>query len=116
MICHLDLMATVAAILGTKLPADAGVDSINILPLLLGEATSQPLREAIVHHTGSGKFAIRKGPWVLIFAPTGDDIGRKSGGVEQPIRNTARKGEGVDGVIGQVCDGGAQHERADAKE
>ena len=75
-ICHVDFLATIATILGTKLPAEAGVDSINILPLFLGDTVSQPLREAVVHHTGSGKFAIRKGPWVLILAPTGDDNGR----------------------------------------
>ncbi|HEV8060642.1 MAG TPA: arylsulfatase [Gemmataceae bacterium] len=76
LICHLDLMATVAAILGTNLPADAGVDSVNILPVLLGAMPLLPLRETVVHHTGGGKFAIRKGPWVLILAPSGDDNGR----------------------------------------
>ncbi len=76
LICHLDLMATVAAILGTNLPADAGVDSVNILPILLGATPLLPGRETVVHHTGSGKFAIRKGPWVLILAPSGDDNGR----------------------------------------
>ncbi len=72
-ICHVDLMATLAAILDVKLPADAGVDSVNILPALLGERRNEPLREATVHHSGQGKFAIRRGDWVLILAPTGDD-------------------------------------------
>jgi arylsulfatase A-like enzyme len=36
-IAHVDLMATVAAILGAQLPANAGEDSHNILPALLGE-------------------------------------------------------------------------------
>ncbi len=74
-ICHVDLMATVAAILGTPLPNDAGEDSVNILPALLGRPQDKPLREATVHHTGSGRFAIRQGPWVFIDAPTGDDNG-----------------------------------------
>jgi arylsulfatase A-like enzyme len=74
-ICHVDLMATVAAVLGAKLPDDAGVDSVNILPALLGERRDKPIREATVHHSGGGKFAIRKGPWVLILAATGDDNG-----------------------------------------
>lgn len=77
-ICHVDLMATLAALLDVKLPADAGVDSVNILPALLGEKRKAPLREATVHHSGQGKFAIRRGDWVLIFAPTGDD-NRKQG-------------------------------------
>ena len=59
-ICHVDLMATLAALLDVKLPADAGVDSVNILPALLGEKRKAPLREATVHHSGQGKFAIRR--------------------------------------------------------
>jgi len=76
-VCHVDLLATLAAVLGVKLPAEAGVDSVNILPALLGEKRAAPLREATVHHSGQGKFAIRKGDWVLIFAPTGDDNRRQ---------------------------------------
>ena len=71
-ICQTDLMATVAAIIGAKLPAHAGEDSYNILPALLSEKLDRPLREATVHHGGSGKFAIRQGNWVLIDAPSGD--------------------------------------------
>ena len=70
-------MATLAALLEVKLPADAGVDSVNILPALLGEKRTAPLREATVHHSGQGKFAIRRGDWVLILAPAGDDNGKK---------------------------------------
>ena len=66
-------MATVAALLGAKLPENAGEDSFNLLPLLLGTKGDTPIREATVHHSASGKFAIRKGDWVLIDAPTGDD-------------------------------------------
>ena len=35
--CHVDLMATCATLLGANLPLDAGEDSYNILPALLGE-------------------------------------------------------------------------------
>jgi arylsulfatase A len=77
-ICHVDLMATLAALLDVKLPPDAGVDSVNILPALLGAKRKAPLREATVLHSGQGKFAIRRGDWVLIFAPSGDD-NRKPG-------------------------------------
>ena len=66
-------MATLATLLDINLPADAGVDSVNILPALLGENRNAPLREATVHHSAQGKFAIRRGDWVLILAPTGDD-------------------------------------------
>src|SRR5204862_1403881 len=76
-ICHVDLMRTVAAILGTDLPDTAAEDSVNILPALLGEKRDRPLREATVHHAASGRFAIRQGDWVLIDGPTGDDNGKR---------------------------------------
>jgi hypothetical protein len=47
-----------------ELPDDAGEDSVSILPALVGEAAG-PLREATVHHSINGSFAIRKadGSW-----------------------------------------------------
>ncbi|MHC4527503.1 MAG: sulfatase family protein, partial [Planctomycetota bacterium] len=67
-ICLTDLMATCADILGVQLPDDVGEDSVSILPTLLGKATEQ-LREAIVHHSSSGRFSIRQGKWKLAFCP-----------------------------------------------
>ena len=72
-ICLTDLIATLAAVVGDKMPEDAGEDSYNILPALLGESSGKPIREATVHHSISGKFAIRQGNWVFIDAPTGGD-------------------------------------------
>jgi arylsulfatase A len=71
--CHVDFIATVAAILGKKLPDNAGEDSFSILPVLFGEKLTAPIREATVHHSAKGKFAVRQGEWVLITAPSGDD-------------------------------------------
>jgi len=65
-ICHIDLMKTAAAILGADLPGDAGEDSFNMLPLLMGKKGKTLVREAIVHHSGNGMFAIRQGKWKLI--------------------------------------------------
>jgi arylsulfatase A-like enzyme len=62
-----DLMATCAEMLGAKLPDNAGEDSVSMLPVLLGRATS-PVREAVVHHSINGSFAIRQGPWKLILS------------------------------------------------
>ncbi len=63
-VCLTDLMATAAEIVGAKLPANAGEDSVSILPALLGKDTG-PLREAIVHHSINGSFSIRQGQWKL---------------------------------------------------
>ncbi|MEO6809397.1 MAG: arylsulfatase [Isosphaeraceae bacterium] len=65
-ICLTDLMATCADILDLKLPDDAGEDSVSILPDLLDKA-SGPLREATVHHSINGSFAIRQGHWLLVL-------------------------------------------------
>ena len=74
-ICHMDFMATIAALLGIEVPPNAGEDSYNILPVLLQQQRDAPAREATVYNGGSGKFAIRKGDWVFIDSPTGDDNG-----------------------------------------
>ena len=66
LICHTDLMATCADILGIKLPANAAEDSVSILPALLG-ADRSPLHEAVVHHSINGMFSIRQGSWKLAF-------------------------------------------------
>jgi arylsulfatase A-like enzyme len=66
--CLTDLMATCADLLGDALPDDAGEDSVSLLPALLGEARA-PLREATVHHSIDGSFAIRRGRWKLCLCP-----------------------------------------------
>ena len=68
LICHTDLMATCAEILGTKLPNNAGEDSLSILPALLGTAKTL-IHDAVVHHSISGRFAIRQRQWKLEFCP-----------------------------------------------
>lgn len=66
--CLTDLFATVAEIVGEKLPDTAAEDSVSILPSLLGK-DDKPLREAIVHHSIQGAFAIRQGKWKLNLCP-----------------------------------------------
>jgi arylsulfatase A len=67
-VCLTDLMATCAEIIGAKLPDTAGEDSVSILPALVGTA-KMPVREAVVHHSIDGNFAIRQGQWKLILCP-----------------------------------------------
>jgi arylsulfatase A len=66
--CLTDLMATCAEIVGTKLPDDAGEDSVSLLPVLTGKA-KESVREATVHHSIDGSFAIRQGKWKLCLCP-----------------------------------------------
>lgn len=63
-----DLFATVADILDKDLPIDAAEDSISFLPVLLGDASGKPKREA-VFVLGDGKdgaVAVCAGRWKLI--------------------------------------------------
>jgi arylsulfatase A len=75
-VCLTDLMATCADIVGAKLPDRAGEDSVSLLPALLGK-DEEPLREAVVHHSIHGLFAIRQGKWKL-------DLCAGSGGWSKP--------------------------------
>src|SRR6185436_13902617 len=74
--CLTDFIATAAEIAGAKLPRDAGEDSFNLFPALQGKK-GKPIREAIVHHSSQGLFAIRQGQWKL-------ELGLGSGGFSQP--------------------------------
>jgi arylsulfatase A-like enzyme len=62
-------MATLAELLSYELPENAGEDSFSFLPELMGEVDNTPIREAVVHHSIDGSFAIRKEEWKLILCP-----------------------------------------------
>ena len=64
-----DFMATCAQITRAELNINEAEDSVSILPLLQGY-TGSPVRGFAVHHS-YGKFAIRKGDWVLIDSSSG---------------------------------------------
>jgi arylsulfatase A len=83
LICHTDFIATCADILGIALPPTIAEDSVSILPALLGTDTA-PLREAVVHHSIQGRFAIRQGKWKLNFCAG-------SGGWSDPSDEKASK-------------------------
>jgi arylsulfatase A-like enzyme len=64
LIGQMDLLASFAALTGRKLAPDAGPDSFNVLPALVGE--SRLGRDHIVEHANI--VALRKGQWKLIPA------------------------------------------------
>jgi arylsulfatase A-like enzyme len=68
-ICTTDLLATVADIVNQKLADNQGEDSYSFLPVLKQETMDQPLREATIHHSINGSFAIRQGDWKLAMCP-----------------------------------------------
>ena len=82
LLCLTDFMATAADIAGAKLPDTAAEDSVSFLPALLGTAKAS-LREAVVHHSINGSFAIRQGNWKL-------ELCRDSGGWSDPRPGTPK--------------------------
>ncbi|GAB5561386.1 MAG: hypothetical protein SynsKO_30330 [Synoicihabitans sp.] len=68
-ICTVDFMATAADLLEVDLADDAAEDSYSFLPVIKQENYERPLREATVHHSSDGRFAIRQGDWKLILWP-----------------------------------------------
>jgi arylsulfatase A-like enzyme len=62
-----DVMATVAAIIGTELPGDAAEDSFNMLPAWRGEDKA-PIRPFLLEQAfgGARTLSIRRGPWKFL--------------------------------------------------
>jgi arylsulfatase A-like enzyme len=78
-----DLLATFAEMLGTKLPDNAGEDSVSLLPLLQGR--DQPVRDHGVGTSIGGTPALRSGSWKYIPAPGSGGWG-KGGDQSQPVQ------------------------------
>jgi arylsulfatase A len=82
-----DLLATTADILGAALPPGAGPDSRSFLHALTAQKSSASPRDFAVHHSISGVFAIREGPWKLVPGHRG------SAGFTKPAKITPAPGE-----------------------
>jgi arylsulfatase A len=65
---QVDLMATVADILGARLPPDAAEDSISFLPALRGD-DGWERGAPLIAQSITGVFAIREGRWKLQLGP-----------------------------------------------
>ncbi|WP_139956469.1 sulfatase-like hydrolase/transferase [Flavicella sediminum] len=74
--CTTDLLASISGMLNKPLQDNGAEDSYNLWPAYVSSVES-PIRPAIVHHSLSGMFAIRKGKWK--FTP---NLG--SGGFTKP--------------------------------
>jgi arylsulfatase A len=67
LVCLTDIFATLAEVVGYEIPDHSAEDSFSFLPDLLNEGHSK--RDSIVHHSISGRFAIRHGEWKLSLCP-----------------------------------------------
>lgn len=97
--CLVDMMATFAEMVSVDLPQDQGVDSVSILPLMQGESGDSREGHAIIHHSSTGRFAIRRGDWKLLLHAgsggngygAGQRSSRYKGTIEQKSFNTANR-------------------------
>jgi len=86
LLCFTDFMPTIAEIVEQQLPDNAAVDGFSYAPIFFGE-TQKMKRPAVVHHSFTGKFAIRNGKWKLVLCPG-------SGGWTKP-KDAAAKESGL---------------------
>lgn len=68
---QVDLLATIADVVGVELEPGQGEDSFSFLPVLQDERSLRASRPRLVHR-GRGRFAIRDGRWKLIFGKDPD--------------------------------------------
>lgn len=87
LIGHVDMLASFAALAGQKLPAEAGPDSFNVLPALLGETLTKPVRDHLVLQRNTAeRLALRRGAWKLI-AGTQPEAAQKKKASETELYN-----------------------------
>ncbi len=95
LVCFADMLATIASLIGEPLPNDAGEDSFDMTPLLLGEKPAVPIRKGMVHvNYGSYTLAIREGDWKLILP---SDVYVVEDGMITPDRLVEIQGKGPNG-------------------
>lgn len=70
LIGQIDVMRTLADILGIELPESAAEDGLSF-GTLLRDARAEPPRRELVHNTHAGRYALRRDHWLLVDAPTG---------------------------------------------
>ena len=71
-ICLIDLIRTLAQVVGAELPASAGQDSVSFLPALLGNVPNGLSNRLLLLESGMGQFGIRSNSWMYIDSSTGD--------------------------------------------
>ncbi len=85
-ICSIDLMATLSSLIKYPLSTGEAGDSFDILPLFYGNEAQGLSERPLVHHSLTGVFGIRQGPWKLILS-------EKSGGFSD---NLHKEGYGIE--------------------
>lgn len=69
LVSQIDIMATLADVVGFELPDDAAEDSHDLTAILRGDADK--IRDTHIHNTFEDRWAIRDGDWLLIQGTDG---------------------------------------------
>lgn len=76
-----DIFATLASVVGYKLPDDVAVDSFDMLPVMLGRRSDdEPIRPHMLTQSFRGEFQLRQGQWKYL-----DHTGSGGNNYEQGI-------------------------------
>ena len=88
--CTMDLLPTIAALTGAKVPSDRIIDGRNIWPLMTGEKGARSPHDAFFYYWGGELQAVRSGPWKL-HAPHSFPRPEPAGGDGQPGKYATRQ-------------------------
>ena len=99
-VCLIDWYATLAELHDVTLADDQAEDSFTLIDTLRGTSDSPP-RDHLIHHSGNGTFAVRRGDWKLIVGNLG------SGGFSRPGR-VAPTPDGPQGQLYNLADDPAE--------
>ena len=95
LVSQVDLMATLAAVVGATLPAGAAPDSYNLSGVW--EQGAKSPRDTVVHNAVNGGYAVRQGEWLLVTAKTG-------GVLTPPARFEEKNGSTKNEFAGELYD------------
>lgn len=103
MVSSIDLLPTIANLIGVSLPQDRPIDGLDILPLIVGDASEKSPHEALYFYAGSELQAVRWGDFKLHyshqFLTTAADPGRdgypSNHGKMKPMSITSSGLEGI---------------------
>jgi arylsulfatase A len=94
-ICHTDVLATLASILKSPLPAAGAEDSFDALRAFTEETPGRPVRDHVIMQSAHVTYAIRQGDWKLVERKNGPPISSRA---EQ---KAAKKGKAKKAATGE---------------
>jgi arylsulfatase A-like enzyme len=73
-VCHTDMLATLAGILDVPLPKDAGEDSFDAGPAFFDSKSGDGARDHVILQSANAEYGIRMGNWKLVEREGAPDV------------------------------------------